>query len=91
MDCIVHGADGKESACIVEDLDLIFRLGRSHGERNGNLLQYSCLTIPWTEEPGELQFMGLQKVGHNLVTEHTLLSSFQQHFHLEYVLEILLI
>jgi len=21
--------------------------------------------IPWTEEPGELQFMGLQKVGHD--------------------------
>ena len=26
--------------------------------------------IPWTEEPGGLQSMGLQKVGHNLVTEH---------------------
>ena len=26
--------------------------------------------IPWTEEPGALQSMGLQKVGHNLVTEH---------------------
>ena len=25
--------------------------------------------IPWTEEPGELQFMGLQRVGHDLVTE----------------------
>ena len=24
--------------------------------------------IPWTEEPGELQFMGSQKVGHNWVT-----------------------
>ena len=21
--------------------------------------------IPWTEEPGELQFMGLQRVGHD--------------------------
>ena len=21
--------------------------------------------IPWTEEPGRLQFMGLQRVGHN--------------------------
>ena len=21
--------------------------------------------IPWTEEPGKLQFMGLQRVGHN--------------------------
>ena len=23
-------------------------------------------TIPWTEEPGELQSMGLQRIGHNL-------------------------
>ena len=27
---------------------------------NGNPLQYSCLRIPWTEEPGSLQSMGLQ-------------------------------
>ena len=27
--------------------------------------------IPWTEEPGGLQTMGLQRVGHDLVTEHT--------------------
>ena len=26
--------------------------------------------IPWTEEPGRLQSMGLQKVGHDLATEH---------------------
>ena len=25
--------------------------------------------IPWTEEPGGLQSMGLQRVGHNLVTK----------------------
>ena len=25
--------------------------------------------IPWTEEPGMLQFMGSQRVGHNLATE----------------------
>ena len=25
--------------------------------------------IPWTEEPGELQSMGLQRVRHDLVTE----------------------
>ena len=25
--------------------------------------------IPWTEEPGGLQSRGLQRVGHNLVTE----------------------
>ena len=26
--------------------------------------------IPWTEEPGRLQSMRLQRVGHKLVTEH---------------------
>ena len=25
--------------------------------------------VPWTEEPGRLQSMGLQRVGHDLVTE----------------------
>ena len=25
--------------------------------------------IPWTEEPGGLQSMGLQRVGHNLVSK----------------------
>ena len=27
--------------------------------------------IPWTEEPGELQSVVSQRVGHNLVTKHT--------------------
>ena len=27
--------------------------------------------IPWTEEPGRLQSTGLQRVGHDSVTEHT--------------------
>ena len=44
--------------------------GRSPGEGNGNLLQYSCLGIPWTEEPGRLQSMGLPRVGHKRETEH---------------------
>ena len=26
--------------------------------------------IPWTEEPGRLQFLGWQRVGHDLATEH---------------------
>ena len=28
--------------------------------------------IKWTEEPGGLQFKGLQRVGHNLATKHPL-------------------
>ena len=35
--------------------------GRSPGGGNDNPLQYSCLEIPWTEEPGGLQSVGLQK------------------------------
>ena len=34
-------------------------------EGNGNPLQYSCLEIPWTEEPGGLQSMGLLGVRHD--------------------------
>ena len=36
-------SDGKESACSAGDLGLIPGSGRSPGEGNGNLLQYSCL------------------------------------------------
>ena len=41
----------------------------SHGEGNGNALQYSCLGNSWTEELDGLQSMLSQTVGHNLVTE----------------------
>ena len=37
------GSDGKESVCNVGDLGSVPELGRSLGEGNGNLLQYSCL------------------------------------------------
>ena len=47
------------------DQGLVPASGRSPEERNANPLQYSCLEIPWLEEPGRLQFMGLQRVQHN--------------------------
>ena len=28
--------------------------------------------IPWTEEPGGLESMGLQRVGHNWATKHSM-------------------
>ena len=31
--------------------------------------------VPWIEDPGRLPFMGLQRVGHDLVTEHESLST----------------
>ena len=54
-----RGSDSKESACNAGDSGLISGLGRSTEEVNGYPLQYSCLRIPWTENPGGLQSMGL--------------------------------
>ena len=34
------------------------------GEGNGNPLQYSCLGIPGSEEPGGLPSVGSHRVGH---------------------------
>ena len=34
------------------DVGSIPRLGRFSAVGNGNLFQYSCWKIPWTEEPG---------------------------------------
>ena len=46
------------------DVSSIPESGRSPGETTGNPLQYSAWRIPWTEEPGGLQFIGSQGVGH---------------------------
>ena len=48
------------------------------GEGNGNPLQYSCWRIPWTEEPGRLQPMMLQRVRHYWATNTLTLC---KHFH----------
>ena len=59
----------KNSAANAEDTrdsGLIPGFRRSPGGGPGCPLQYSYLErIPWTEEPGELQFIGLQRVGHD--------------------------
>ena len=59
------GSDGKESTCNVGDLGSIPGLGRSLEE--GMAIHSSILAwrIPWMEEPGGLQSMGLQRVGHD--------------------------
>ena len=57
------GLDGKESACSAGDLGSIPRSGRCPGEGNGNHSSILAWRIPWTEEPGKLQSMGLQRVG----------------------------
>jgi len=40
-------------------------LGRSLEEGKGNPLQYCLERIPWTEESGEPQSLGVQRVGHH--------------------------
>ena len=73
MDCVtLHitmgfpgGSDGKESACNARDVGSIPVSGRSPGEGNGNHSSILAWGIPWTEEPGGLQSMGSQRVGHN--------------------------
>jgi len=47
------------------DVGLIPGSGRSPGGGKGSPFQYSCLNIPWTEEPVRLQSMGSKRVGHN--------------------------
>ena len=44
-------------------------LGQEDPLEKGMATHFSILTwrIPWTEEPGGLQFMGLQRVGHDWV------------------------
>ena len=47
-------------------------LSREDCPRGGNAIHSSILAweIPWTEEPGGLQSIGAQRVGHDLVIEH---------------------
>ena len=65
MDTHVWGfrdvSNGKESACQAGDMGLIPGLGRSPGERKGNLLPYFYPGNPWAGiEPGGLQSLGSQ-------------------------------
>ena len=65
LDGFPDGSDGKESACNAGDLRLTSGLGRSL--EKGMATHSSILTwrIPWTEEPGGLQFMRSQRIGHD--------------------------
>ena len=51
------------------DAGLIPGSGRSRGEGNATHSSILDWEIPWTEEPDGLQFMGLQRVGHDLVSK----------------------
>ena len=54
----------KQSACNAGDPGLIPGSERSPEEGNGTHSSIFAWRIPWTEEPGRLQSMGLQRVRH---------------------------
>ena len=58
----------------VEDVGSTPGSGRSPGEGNGNHSSMLAWKTPWTEEPGGLQFMWSQRVGHDLATKQLYLS-----------------
>ena len=61
------------SAGDTRETGLISGLGRSPGVGNGNPLQYPSWRIPWTEEPGGLQCVGVTK-------SQTRLSTLAEHY-----------
>ena len=64
------GASSKNPPADAGDMtcSLIPGSGRSPGEGQGNLLQYSCLRIPWTEEPDGLHSVGQKESNTTEVT-----------------------
>ena len=66
---IPGGSDGKETVCSVGDL--VRSLSQEDSLEKEMATHSSILAwrIPWTEEPGGLQSMGLQRVRHNLATK----------------------
>ena len=59
------GSDSKESSCNTGDLGLITRSRRSPGKGMATHSSIPAWRILWTGEPGWLQSMGLQRVGHD--------------------------
>ena len=59
------GSDGKESAYSAGDLGSIPGSGRSPEKEMATYSSILAWKIPWTEEPGRLQSVGLQRVRHD--------------------------
>ena len=59
------GSVNKESACNAGDLGSIPELGRSSGEGNGNLIQYSFLENSMDRGARWATVHGSQRVGHD--------------------------
>ena len=61
-----HSSVGKESACNAGDPSLIPGLGRSLGEGNGNLLQYSSLENLMDRGAWQATVHEIARVAHDL-------------------------
>ena len=76
ISCIAGGFPGgsevKASAWDVGDLGLIPGFGRSPEEEMAPHSSTLAWRIPWREEPGRLQSMGLQRIGHYWTTSISL-------------------
>ena len=81
------GSEVKASACNAGDLASISELGRSLEKEMATHSSILAWRIPWREEPGRLQSMGSQRVGHDkesdMTKSRTRLSDFTSslHFH----------
>ena len=64
-----HSSVGEESACNAGDPGSILGSGRSPGEGNGSLLQYSCLENPKDRGAWQATVHGVARVGHDLATK----------------------
>ena len=65
------GSDGKESVCYVADRSLMIPGSSLEGPLEKGMATHSSILawrIPWTEEPGRLQSMRSQRVGHDWAT-----------------------
>ena len=81
----IGGASGKKLAANAgdtRDTSLISGLGRFPEGGHDIPLQILVWRIPWTEEPCGLQFMGSQRVGHNLATKQHAASPQMTHAYL---------
>jgi len=69
---VPYGSNSKDSTCSAGDPDLIPGLGRSPGEGNGCLIQYSYQENSTDRGAWRATVMGLQRVGHDWATNtHT--------------------
>ena len=78
------GSEGKPSACSAGDLGLIPGSGRSAGERNGNLPQYSCLENSTDSGAWEATVHGITK-SHTWLRNFTLCPYTCVHMHMSNV------